>query len=334
MCSRRYQLHKRCKIRAYLAQGLEARVVPAHKIKLYQIAVKGLRGKGLLRKVLAPVQLLFAICQCLWLMLKLRPKLVVGFGGYVAGPGGVAAWIARRTLMIHEQNTRAGLTNRLLARLSKQIYTGFPGVLESKKTQYVGNPLRADFKAMSYRAHKPMHLLVVGGSLGAQVLNTTVPEALALLPTGMTLQVRHQAGKSTLAIARSAYDKVDVSAEVTPFIDDMAKAFQWADVIIARAGALTVSEIAACGRPAIFIPLPHAVDDHQYHNAMYLAAAGGALCCRQAKLTPQWLTTTLEKWLVDDALLKSMAAVSRAMAKIDAADVMVRKIMQSIGKEK
>jgi UDP-N-acetylglucosamine--N-acetylmuramyl-(pentapeptide) pyrophosphoryl-undecaprenol N-acetylglucosamine transferase len=242
-------------------RGLEARVVPAEGIAIEWLSIGGLRGKSVLTLLLAPLRLTFALWQALRIMRRLRPAVVVGLGGFVTGPGGLAAWLCRRPLLIHEQNAVAGFTNRCLARFADEVLTAFPGAFASEvPVQQIGNPVRLDISGMPGPALRWAHrvdtlrVLVVGGSLGAMRLNTVVAPALALLQReGFVCQVRHQAGERGLAAAQAAYQTAGLAAEVTAFVDDMAGAYAWADVVICRAGALTVSELAAAGLPELAV---------------------------------------------------------------------------------
>jgi len=308
-------------------RGLEARVVPAEGIAIEWLSIGGLRGKGVLTLLLAPLRLVLALWQALRIMWRLRPAVVVGLGGFVTGPGGLAAWLCRRPLLIHEQNAVAGFTNRCLARFADEVLTAFPGAFASDVTvQQIGNPVRLDISGMPGPALRWAHrvdtlrVLVVGGSLGAMRLNTVVAPALALLQReGLICQVRHQAGERGVTTAQAAYDAAGLAAEVTAFVDDMAGAYAWADVVICRAGALTVSELAAAGLPAILVPYPHAVDDHQTRNAQVLVDAGAALCIADAQLDAPRLAADLQQLGLDRASLLPRAERARALARPDAA---------------
>lgn len=310
--------------------GIEAELVPAQHIEIDFIDVGGLRGKGLGRLLGAPLALLRALFQALAVLRRRDPAAVLGFGGFASGPGGLAAWLTRRPLLIHEQNAVAGLTNRLLARLARQVLAAFPTAFTPERGATVtGNPVRAAIAALPapgvrYAGRGPqLRLLVVGGSLGAQALNETLPQALARLPADRRPQVRHQSGKRHLAAVQAAYAAAGVEAELLPFIADMAEAYGWADLVLCRAGALTVSELAAAGVPAILVPYPHAVDDHQSANASYLAAAGAALLLPQTDMNAPHLAALLEEFAADAATgrgrLLAMAAQARAQARPAAA---------------
>ncbi|MFN3785580.1 MAG: undecaprenyldiphospho-muramoylpentapeptide beta-N-acetylglucosaminyltransferase, partial [Thiothrix sp.] len=265
-------------------KGLEARVIPAAGIEMAWLDVNALRGKGWQTLWLAPVNLLRALWQALQIMRKYQPAAVLGMGGFVAGPGGLVAALMGKPVVIHEQNAVAGLTNRLLAKVSRRVLEGFPGTFApAPKVMATGNPVRLDIASLpaplerlADRDDEPVHVLVVGGSLGAQALNQLVPQALARMDAANRPQVRHQAGLKNIEDARHQYQMAGVAAEVMAFIDDMAEAYAWADLVICRAGALTIAELAAAGVTAILVPFPYAVDDHQTANAKYLADNGAA----------------------------------------------------------
>ena len=306
-------------------RGLEARVVPAEGFDIEWLSVGGLRGKGAMTLLAAPFRLLRALWQALRIMRRYRPGVVVGLGGFVTGPGGLAAWLCRRPLVIHEQNAIAGFTNRALAPLAREVLTAFPSAMATRRNvRMIGNPVRADIAALPAPATRfagrdpTLRLLVVGGSLGALRLNECVPGALALLDhdAGMPrFTVRHQAGEKLIDKAHAAYREAGVTGEVAPFIADMAEALGWADLVVCRAGALTVAELAAAGVGAVLVPYPHAVDDHQTHNARYLVDAGAAQCIADAALTPQHLADVLRQLCgAGRSSLLPMAEAARRMA--------------------
>jgi UDP-N-acetylglucosamine--N-acetylmuramyl-(pentapeptide) pyrophosphoryl-undecaprenol N-acetylglucosamine transferase len=305
-------------------RGLESRVVPEAGIDIEWISIRGIRRKGVLALFIAPVQMAWAFFQALAVIVRRRPVVVLGMGGFVSGPGGVAAWLARRPLVIHEQNAVAGLTNRLLARLARVVLQAFPGSFKpSAGAQTVGNPVRDDIAAIPepgarYPAREgPLRLLVLGGSQGALALNRTVPAALALLPEDLRPVVRHQSGERTIDTAREAYDATGIDVELLPYIDDMASAYAWADLVVCRAGALTVAELCAVGLPALFIPYPLAVDDHQTANARPMADAGAAVIVDERDLTDESLSDCLLEWLCERSALQSRAARARALSTPD-----------------
>ena len=305
-------------------RGLESRVVPAAGIEIEWISIKGLRHKGAMALVIAPIQMTWALLQALAVICRRRPAAVLGMGGFVSGPGGVAAWLLRRPLVIHEQNAAAGLTNRLLARLARVVLQAFPGSFKSlDNVETVGNPVREDIAAVPEPGARypgregPLRLLVLGGSQGALSLNKTVPAALALLPEEARPLVRHQCGERTLDTATEAYDGSGVNVELSPFIEDIAAAYAWADLVVCRAGALTVAELCAVGLPALFIPYPSAVDDHQTANARPMAEAGAAAIMQERDLTDQSLSDLLNDWLCERSVLQSRAARARALSRPD-----------------
>jgi UDP-N-acetylglucosamine--N-acetylmuramyl-(pentapeptide) pyrophosphoryl-undecaprenol N-acetylglucosamine transferase len=302
-------------------RGLESRIVPAAGIDIEWISVKGLRRKGRLALLVAPFQLAWALLQSLAVILRRRPAAVLGMGGFVSGPGGVAAWLTRRPLVIHEQNAAAGMTNRLLARLARVVLQAFPGSFNSSvHAETVGNPVREDIAAVAPPHERyadrqgALRVLVLGGSQGALALNRAVPAALAQLDPAFRPIVRHQCGERTLDLAREAYAEHDVDVELLPFIDDMADAYAWADLVICRAGALTVAELCAVGVPALFVPYPAAVDDHQTANARPMADADAAVIIPESELTPGYLADLLRDWLQSRAALQQRAARARALA--------------------
>jgi UDP-N-acetylglucosamine--N-acetylmuramyl-(pentapeptide) pyrophosphoryl-undecaprenol N-acetylglucosamine transferase len=307
-------------------QGLEARVVPAAGYSLTPIRVSGLRGKGLLRVFFAPFMLGIALLQALRAFLRLRPLAVLGMGGFTAGPGGLVAWLLRRPLLIHEQNSVPGLTNRLLAPFARVVLEGFPGSMPaSRQAVAVGNPVRAGIAALAAPETRfagrsgTLRLLVIGGSLGAQALNQVVPRAIARLPAAVRPQVHHQTGEAQVAGVQQRYRELGCDARVEAFIEDMAEAYAWADLVVCRSGALTVAELAAAGVASILVPYPYATDDHQTGNARYLADAGAALLMPQATLSDEWLSGTLSRFTGHRETLLAMAHRARELARPDAA---------------
>ncbi len=304
--------------------GLEGRVVPAAGVPAEWLEIGGLRGKGLATMLGLPWRLARAVAVAGAALRRQQPDVVLGMGGYVAGPVGLAARLTNRPLVIHEQNARAGLTNRCLARLGRRVLTGFPDPLGARG-EWVGNPIRADIHRLeaprSRYAGRPEtpRVLVLGGSQGARTLNRFVPKALAGLD-GPRPQVLHQAGELTLEEARNAYREVGLDAQVVPFIEDMAGAYAWADLVVARAGALTVAELAAAGVPAVLVPLPWAVDDHQSANAELLCAAGAAQRLPQAEVEQGALGPLLADLLGDRGRLAQMGEAARAVARPDATE--------------
>lgn len=292
--------------------SMESRIVPAQGFALETIDFSGVRGKGVATLALLPFKLLRAFWQAWAVVRRIRPDVVLGLGGYVTFPGGMMAVLAGRPLVLHEQNSVAGLANKVLAGVADRIFTAFPGVF--KKGQWVGNPLRAAFTEQPGPEERfagrsgPLRLLVVGGSLGARALNEVVPKALALLPQAVRPIVTHQSGEKQLDELRAHYEAAGVQGTLVPFIADMARACAEADVLICRAGASTVTEIAAVGCAALFVPFPFAVDDHQSANARFLVDAGGGWLVQQADLTPQGLAEMISKWERPALVQKALAA--------------------------
>ncbi|KGT46255.1 MULTISPECIES: undecaprenyldiphospho-muramoylpentapeptide beta-N-acetylglucosaminyltransferase [Acinetobacter] len=317
--------------------GMENRLLKNHNIPIYQIDIQGVRGNGIVRKLAAPFKILKATLSAMKYMKQLNVDAVAGFGGYVAGPGGLAARMLGIPVIIHEQNAVAGFTNTQLSRIAKTVCQAFPNTFPAQdKVVTTGNPVRKEITQIlnpSWRyqerekAGEPLRILIVGGSLGAQALNERVPEALKQL--NIPLNVYHQCGQNHADATRARYvDKPDtLQVEVQPFIEDMAQAYSDADLIICRAGALTVTEIATAGVAAIFVPLPSAVDDHQTANAKFLADLGAAKICPQATMTPDSLKALLEPML-NRQLLMEMAVKARRQAQPDATQHVVRLIQE------
>ncbi|MEE9342943.1 MAG: undecaprenyldiphospho-muramoylpentapeptide beta-N-acetylglucosaminyltransferase [Gammaproteobacteria bacterium] len=312
-------------------QGLEARVIPPTGIPVHWMRVKGLRGKNIMRLFVAPFMLFWAMLQAFWIMIRVRPVAVLGMGGFVTGPGGAAAWVTRRPLLIHEQNSVAGLTNRLLAPLAKIVMVAFPGSF--KQALHAGNPVRSAMLTtkesnVSY-SHTPPRLLVVGGSLGAAVFNERLPAVLAKFSKA-PVDVWHQTGLKNIDSATKAYSQAGVKARVDAFIDDMDAAYTWADLVLCRAGAMTVAELAVKGLPSILVPYPYAVDDHQTGNAGYLSAAGAAVLLQQSEMTDTALQEALQL-LYDADALRVMAHKARQLALPDAATTVARQCLKQAG---
>ena len=300
--------------------SMQSRIVPQHGFPLELIDFSGVRGKGLATLALLPLRLLRAFWQALQVVRRVQPDVVVGLGGYITFPGGMMGVLCGKPLVLHEQNSVAGMANKVLAGVADRVFTAFPDVL--KKAQWVGNPLRSAFTRQAAPSERfagrtgPLRLLVAGGSLGAQALNDIVPRALALIPAADRPLVTHQSGATQIDALRANYQAAGVQAELTPFIDDTASAFAAADIIVCRAGASTVTEIAAVGAAAVFVPFPFAVDDHQTTNARFLVNAGGGWLVQQSDLTPEGLAKMLlnseRKVLVD------IAEKAKNMQKINA----------------
>jgi UDP-N-acetylglucosamine--N-acetylmuramyl-(pentapeptide) pyrophosphoryl-undecaprenol N-acetylglucosamine transferase len=307
-------------------RGLEARVVPAAGYPLATMRVSGLRGKGVLRLLLAPFMLALALLQALIIQLRLRPRAVLGMGGFASGPGGLIAWLLRRPLLIHEQNSVAGMTNRWLAPLAGTVMEAFPGSLPAARCAvHTGNPVRAGITRLPGPAERfagrggPLRVLVVGGSLGASALNTAVPAAVAQLAGRQQFELYHQTGRTDAAAVEAAYQAAGIGARVEAFVEDMATAYAWADLVICRAGALTVAELAVVGVAAILVPYPHATDDHQTGNARFLADAGAAILLPQDSLNTGRLAGLLADFAGQRDMLLEMASRAHQLAMPDAA---------------
>ncbi|MFT3800015.1 MAG: undecaprenyldiphospho-muramoylpentapeptide beta-N-acetylglucosaminyltransferase [Burkholderiaceae bacterium] len=300
--------------------GMEATLVPRHGFAMRWVRFGGLRGKGLKTKLMLPVNLARALWQSLRVMRAERPAVVLGMGGYISFPGGVAAALMGRPLVLHEQNSVAGLANRTLARLARRVLVAFPDALP--RAQWCGNPVRVEIAHLPPPEQRyagrdgPLRVLVVGGSLGAQALNTAVPRALAMLAGDERPRVIHQSGKAHRQALADAYREAGVTAELREFIDDMAAAYRDADLVVCRAGAMTVSEVTAAGVAALMVPFPFAVDDHQTTNARFLSERDAAILVPQSELTPDRLAG-LFKGMTRERLLQ-MAVRARAMARPDA----------------
>ncbi|MFI3156239.1 MAG: undecaprenyldiphospho-muramoylpentapeptide beta-N-acetylglucosaminyltransferase [Methylococcaceae bacterium] len=302
-------------------KGLEGRVIPEQGIEIDWLSVAGVRGKGWLSKITAALLLIKACIQALKILQKRKPDVVLGMGGFVAGPGGLMAKLLGIPLIIHEQNRVPGTTNRLLARMANQVLEAFPGSFNKKlNAKFTGNPLRKQFAIPFFKEEaslRKIKILVVGGSQGAQILNEVVPDALAALGSN-AVQIKHQTGTAMQAQVDSRYKALSVNAEVNAFIEDMVSAYQWADLVICRAGAMTVSEVAAAGVAAIFIPLPSAIDDHQTANARYLTDAGAGLILMQKDLNATTLVEHITKVIKQ---LDVMSKTAKEYARLDATEV-------------
>ncbi|MFM4964449.1 undecaprenyldiphospho-muramoylpentapeptide beta-N-acetylglucosaminyltransferase [Aeromonas bivalvium] len=307
------------------ADRMEAELVPAHGYPISFIDIQGVRGNGLKRLLVAPYRIVKSILQARRVLKTIKPDVVLGMGGFASGPGGVAAWLSGIPLLLHEQNAAAGMTNKLLARIASRVLMAFPGAFApSRRTAVVGNPVRPEVVTLPDPASRigsraaPLRLLVIGGSLGARVLNEQVPAAVAA--AGVPIAVRHQTGKGNRDAVAAAYAALGQEAEVSDFIKEMADAYAWADLVVCRAGALTVSEVAAAGVAAIFVPLPHAVDDHQTRNALTLVDGGAAEFLPQSELSQATLAARLA-WLAGRRdILLNMAKAARRVAIVDAAE--------------
>lgn len=318
-------------------RGLEARVVPAAGIPMERISIAGIRGRGLTSWLAAPVRLVRALWQALAILARVKPVAVLGMGGFVSGPGGVAAWLTRRPLLIHEQNSVAGTTNRLLSRIASTVFEAFPGSFSDVTgAVQVGNPVRkmlreVDDPIQRFANRGPAQqrrLLILGGSQGARSLNEILPQALALLPAAQRPEIWHQAGRPAAEV-EAAYHAVGVQARVSEFIEDMASAYAWADLAVCRAGALTLAELAAVGLGAILVPYPYAIDDHQLSNAQFFVQRGAAQLLVEADLNPNSLSELLSKLLGQRDRIVELARVSRALDSPAAAEQVAAACMEA-----
>jgi UDP-N-acetylglucosamine--N-acetylmuramyl-(pentapeptide) pyrophosphoryl-undecaprenol N-acetylglucosamine transferase len=326
-------------------KGLESKLVPNAGIDIDYINIEGVRGKRVTSLLKAPWLIAKAIRQASTLLKRRQASVVLGFGGFVAGPGGFAAKLLGLPLIIHEQNAIAGTTNKLLAKIATQVYTAFPNVFD--KAIVVGNPVRKEIckvVAPSKRwlneiesKDKPFRLLILGGSLGASALNRGLPKAVAkiLSENPKSIVVRHQCGGKNVDDTMSAYkeNKLDVDSDqfrVSPFVEDMAQAYEWAHFVICRAGALTVAELAAAGCASLMVPFPHAIDDHQTQNALWLVEQGAGKICQQHELTEQRLITEIQNAMDNRSQLKIMAEKARSLAAVDAAEIMAKASLEVI----
>ncbi|TAN06097.1 MAG: undecaprenyldiphospho-muramoylpentapeptide beta-N-acetylglucosaminyltransferase [Rhodanobacteraceae bacterium] len=315
--------------------GMENRIVPEHRIDLRTLHVRGLRGKGLGQRLAAPWMLARALIGAWRVLRDAKPRSVLSLGGYVAGPGGIAAWLQRCPLLVHEQNRIAGFTNRVLAKLARRVMGGFPDAFPAAlHAEWTGNPVRAEIAALpapatrfAGRAGRP-RLLVLGGSLGARTLNLGLPSALALIPAERRPEVLHQCGRAHVEATRASYARAEVAATVESFIADMAQAYAWADFAVCRAGALTLAELAAAGLGAILMPFPQAVDDHQTKNAESFVAAGAAELLQDRDFDAARFAGMLERLLRDSDKRLAMANAARTLAKPDAAEVIAQRCVE------
>ena len=305
--------------------GIEARVAPTNHFKLHCITAVGLRGKSLANLLVAPLYLMWALCQSLRVLFRYKPDVVLGMGGFASAPGGVSAFLLRIPLVIHEQNAVAGTTNRLLSALAGRVLSAFPSVF--KNGEPVGNPVRDDIAALLFEKNvapspdQQLRLFVLGGSQGARALNNLLPSALALLPDALRPEIFHQAGNNLLDETRNNYQQAGVAARIEPFVDDMASMYRWADLAVCRAGAMTVSELACAQLPALLIPLPSAIDDHQTANAQWLVDAGAARLLPQATLTAEKLAADLRDLIENRNVLEAMSHAMKSLAKPESANV-------------
>lgn len=325
-------------------RGMENDLLAGSGFTMHHISVSGLKGSGLKRKLMAPFMLVAALWQSLAVIRQVQPHCVLGMGGFVCGPGGLAAKLHGTPLLIHEQNAVAGFTNRVLSRIATRVFEAFPNTFPaSAKVLYTGNPLRADIVALHAQdvrpleQNRPIRLLVLGGSQGATAINKVIPQLLAQWPQSPKPEVWHQAGKRGLDAAIDDYKQFDLvvgddaahsSCRVVPFIEDMAAAYRWADLVICRSGASTVSELAAAGLPAILIPYPHHSDQQQLHNANWLVNGGAACLLEQSDLSVSRLLELLLELDGDKQQLQRMAQAAQSLAICDAGEVIAQKCLE------
>lgn len=325
-------------------RGLEAELVPAAGFPIDFVSISGLRGKGLAGWLVAPWRVSVALVQALGIVRRRQPHAVLGMGGFVTGPGGVATKLAGCPLIIHEQNAIPGLTNRLLSRIANRVLEAFPDTFIGRNVQYTGNPVRHDIMNIAgpderfADHHGAIRLFVLGGSLGAMVFNQTLPKALAMMPESARPVVRHQTGKKNLEATQKAYDEAGVEAELLPFIDDMAEMYEWADMVLCRSGALTVSELAVAGVAAVLVPYPHAVDDHQSANARYLSEEGAARLIQQTTINEKSLAELLGEFCTEPTqgreTLHAMAHRAHMLARPEATSEVVEVCLAAATQEK
>jgi len=315
-------------------RGIEADLVPRAGIPLHYVRIGGVRGKGWKSKIVAPFQIVRALFESLRLLKKLKPECVLGMGGFVSGPGGLAAWLLRLPLVIHEQNAVAGTTNRLLGVFAGRVLAGYPNAFEGVESRVIGNPVRKNISALPTPEQRwaqrtgPMRLLVLGGSLGAKPINDTVPAAIAAMPASLRPEVRHQTGRMHVSDVAANYQELGIHAQVEAFIDDMAAAYAWADLVLCRAGALTIAELTAAGVGAILVPLPHAIDDHQTANARWLTERRAGVLLRQDEMTPELLAQQLSELAAQPQELLAWARAARALATPHAAEQVVQSCLE------
>ncbi|WP_454832067.1 undecaprenyldiphospho-muramoylpentapeptide beta-N-acetylglucosaminyltransferase [Pseudoxanthomonas wuyuanensis] len=324
--------------------AMETRLVPQHGIELDTLAISGLRGKGALALLAAPIRVLRAVRAAGFVLRRRQPRAVVSFGGFAAGPGGIAARLMRVPLLVHEQNRAPGFTNRILARFARRILSGFPGAFPQRE-EYVGNPVRSEIAALPAPGERlagrqdPLRLLVLGGSQGARALNNAVPQAIAALAESagsiddLKIQVRHQCGEKLRDEAMRAYADAGVDASVEAFIADMAAAYAWADLVVCRAGASTLAELCAVGIGSVLVPFAQAVDDHQTRNAEFLAERGAAVLLKQDERLPERLQAALRDLAGDSGRRMAMAVAARGLAKVDAAERIADIILEEASRD-
>ncbi|MDH5444890.1 MAG: undecaprenyldiphospho-muramoylpentapeptide beta-N-acetylglucosaminyltransferase [Gammaproteobacteria bacterium] len=319
-------------------KGMEARVVSEAGFPINYVSISGLRGKGFMGWLVAPLKLSYAVIQVINIYRIVKPHMVVGFGGFVTGPGGFTAWLMRKPLVVHEQNAIPGMTNRILSHMAKTVLEAFKDSFpETTRAIHTGNPVREDIAALEAPTSRiaqhqgVLKVLVIGGSLGAQALNQVLPKALAMIEESERPEVWHQAGANKHEDTRQAYDDLKLDARVSPFIGDMAEAYTWADIVICRAGALTLAEVCAAGLGSILVPFPHAVDDHQTHNAQQLVKAGAALLMPQSGLSAESLSNVLKDLIHKGRVhLIHMAQAARELSMPDASKQVAKYCLEAV----
>ena len=316
--------------------GLEAKVVPDAGFPIQWIDIGGLRRKGKLAYLFAPIKLIRACIQAFFIIRKIKPCAVLGMGGFVSGPGGLMAWLVRKPLLIHEQNAVAGLTNKILSKIANHVFVAFPETFSKKEIQ-VGNPVRSDIVDLKVPEERltnksgALKLLVIGGSLGAVRLNEIVPEAMSKIAAEERPEIIHQTGIKNIEQATACYKQFHVEANVEAFIDDMAEVYSWADLVICRAGAMTVFELAAVGVASVLVPYPYAVDDHQTANGQYLVDAGAAILVQQKEMDSDWLCNIVTQLMHQRDRLLEMAKAARLCSKPNAANEVAQMCMVAGG---
>ncbi len=313
-------------------QGIESRIVPQNHIYIEYLDISGVRGQGFIRLLWAPLKIAKSVLRVMAIIRRFQPDLILGMGGFVSGPTGLAGWLSGRPVFIHEQNAIAGFTNKMLSKIAKRVFQAFPGAFpDGNKVETTGNPVRSEIVAVEPPANRysqrqgAIRVLILGGSQGAVALNEIVPKALAHLISSIDFEILHQAGNKNSDTAIACYESAGVNAKVVPFIEDMAAAYAWADLVICRSGALTVCELAAVGVAALLIPYPFAVDDHQTANARYLSEAGAAILVQQSDLDEAQLAKMIKTDLSDRAELQAMAEKGRKLAMTHATELLVER---------
>ena len=314
--------------------GIESELVPANGFDINYIDIEGLRGTRILKRLKAPYTLIKAVFQAMAVIHRESPDMILGLGGFASGPGGVAAKIMRLPLIIHEQNSTPGTTNKILAKVANRVLTAFPDTLQ--RGEWIGNPVRKEISSLQPtllsrvdRDRSP-RILILGGSLGAISINKKIPQALSAIEKKYSPEIRHQSGKANFKETQQIYKDLDLKARVESFISDMAEAYGWADLVICRAGALTISELTAAGVGALLIPYPYAADDHQFHNGEWLVSLGAAYMVKEQDLTDKLLVSILNEWLGNPVKLDSMAMNAKKLARVGVAELVADICMEPL----